>query len=330
MIVATHYRLNFLDSALESVLAQRGIGGYEVILVTPLDPCPVSARFRERFANIGAAYTELSLGPGSIGQYLAAAASAAQGDVLVILDDDDLWTPDKLRKVDLMFSKHRDASFLHNGIRLIDESGRALAPWSLHRLARHRSALSPDGRDLVVVPSTGRTLARLSGFEPGFNNSAIAIRRETLLEYRRQLLQINGGEDMFLYLCSIASGRPIMATSDRLTLVRIHRATSTVNVPTLVRRNLDRNRVCQQLEGGADSTLLPKMVSREAAFWELVNGVAVDLASAREAPRWIRVLLGTDPISPSSSELMAVSLGAAGCVSPRLAQAAWRAWRMAW
>lgn len=330
VIVASHRRLNFLDSALESVLAQEEGVDYEVILVTPFDPCPVSSRFDRRFSDIGVSYTELSLGAGYIGQYLAAAASAARGEVLALIDDDDTWAPQKLREVERRFSRQPNASFLHNGCTLVDESGRPLTATSLHRIARHRSVLAREGAEVVLVPSTRRTVAMLNRFEPGFNNSSISIKRDVLLAYRAELEQVEGGEDMFLYLCSIASGLPVMATSDKLTHVRIHSAASTTNVPTLVKRNLHRNRLCLRLKEFGGPTLLSKMVLRESAFWGLLSGVALDPSCARDAPRWIRVLLGSDSIPPSPSDLMAVCLGATGYASPRLARAVWKAWRVAW
>lgn len=330
VIVASHYRLNFLESALESVLNQDAGPDHEVILLTPFDPCPLSSKFDRRFASLGVDYQELSLGPGTIGRYLAAAASAAHGQILAFLDDDDVWAPQKLKQLELRFSRHASASFLHNGFTLIDELGATLPTWSLHRVARHRSVLSKGNEEVVLVPSTRRSVAVLSRFEPSFNNSSIAIKRDVLLAYRSELQQVEGGEDAFLYFCGIASGLPIMATSDKLTFVRVHRAGATTNVPKLVQSNLHRNQLCSRLKEQAGPTLLSKMVLRERAFWELVNGVAVDLSYAHNAPRWIRTLLGSDSIPPTSTDLLAVSLGAVGYALPRLARFAWGAWRAAW
>jgi hypothetical protein len=321
VVVNSYYRIDFLEAALESVCNQTGSPEYEVILATPLDPCPYSAEFGRRFGRLGVEFKEVSLGPGGTGRYLSAATSASRGDVLTIIDDDDLWS---------MFSRHPEASFLHNGCRLIDEKGRSLPPWSLHRLARHRSTLRREGKESIVVPATRRSLRELSGFEPSFNNSSIAIRRETLLAHLSELEQIEGGEDAFLYFCGVASGKPLMATSQRLTFVRVHRMGATADIRTLVERNLRRNLLCQRLKEQLGPTNLSKMVLKEQAFWELVKGAVVDSANTSDSPHWIRTILRLDDVPPSLIDILAIGLGAVAFASPRLAHAAWRGWRAAW
>lgn len=330
VIVNSYHRLNFLEAALESIYCQTDTPRYEVILVTPFDPCPYSSEFQNRFSRIGIEFTEISLGEGGTGRYLAAGASAARGEIIAVLDDDDIWAPQKLHRVSAMFSLHPDASFLHNGCCLIDEAGGLLPPWNLHRLGRHSSTLMGERREVTIVPSSRNAVRALNRFEPSFNNSSIAIRRETLRSHLPELEQISGGEDAFLYFCGVASGQPMMAISERLTYVRVHSTGSTTDIRTLATRNLERNQVCRRLTEHSGPTHLLEMLYQEQAFWELVRLATFDPALAPGAPAWIRRILRSDAVPPRLTNVLAVGLGLLGFVSPRLSRVVWSAWRAAW
>jgi glycosyltransferase involved in cell wall biosynthesis len=77
------------------------------------------------------------------------AISHAKGEYIAILDQDDLWEPDKLEKQVAFLEKHPDIGLLSSNLRLIDLAGR-----------ENRRRESASRVSLFRLPglSTGKTL----------------------------------------------------------------------------------------------------------------------------------------------------------------------------
>lgn len=124
---------------------------------------------------------------GKIGEFLAEGIRMSRGEVICFLDDDDIFTREKLYHVNRIFSNKRIA-YLHNYSKFKKED-------SLYS----RLFLPPD-----------------------FNMSSISIKKAIALTYLDKLNLIETGPDTFFYSLALCSGEVIKTTRKRLTIYRLH------------------------------------------------------------------------------------------------------------
>jgi peptidoglycan/xylan/chitin deacetylase (PgdA/CDA1 family)/glycosyltransferase involved in cell wall biosynthesis len=170
VIIPTRDRWSLLATTLASALAQGGVS-FEVVIVDDgsATPMPASAPFDD--PRLRTVRNEASLG---VARARNRGIEAAGGDWVALLDDDDVWAPDKLRK-QLAAAAAAGASFAYSGVALVTAgSGRvtvASAP-EADRLPGLLAAYNavPAGASNVVVRTD---LAReIGGFDPDFGHLA--------------------------------------------------------------------------------------------------------------------------------------------------------------
>ena len=135
--ITTHNRVDLVEAALASVLAQTRPAD-EVIVVdngstdgTREALAPYADRIRYLWQeNAGRA--------GSRNRAIA----EASGDYLAFLDSDDLWRPDKLERQVPALERRPDAAFAHGHVEIIDAAGRPLP----ERTAFYRRLFSESNR----------------------------------------------------------------------------------------------------------------------------------------------------------------------------------------
>lgn len=155
VVVATNRHGPYLAEALASVAAQT----YPAIdLVVVDDGSPDPQAVRRTAAAAGA--RSLRLEPSGVSAARNAGVDHVAGELLVFLDDDDRWHPERIaRQVDALRARP-DAVVSYCGMRSIDPEGREIAPADQRQVADEHEVLRL--RTGIVAPNV---MVRRSAFD---------------------------------------------------------------------------------------------------------------------------------------------------------------------
>jgi len=146
---------------------------------------------------------------GTYGEQVADALKYANGQVICFLEDDDLFTKEKLKTIySLMNDK---IGYIHNGMFYIDENGKQIKNEKYGNLETKILVRDEDKNKKFNIPS--------------INPSAICIKKKLLLETKivnEALSKIVAGPDTFYYFVALDSNYDMLAIPDKLTRYRIH------------------------------------------------------------------------------------------------------------
>jgi glycosyltransferase involved in cell wall biosynthesis len=112
VIIPFYNREKYIDQAIESVLAQT-VRPLEIILVNDYSR-ESSRRYLDRFANV-CRIVDLPVNVGLAGSRNAG-IRAARGRFVALLDDDDIWLPEKLQKQCQYMEDHPECSVVHTAV----------------------------------------------------------------------------------------------------------------------------------------------------------------------------------------------------------------------
>jgi len=340
-ILNSYVHRQYLDDALRSVVSQESLRPLDIVVLSP-DPAFSIPRPLEQVAHDrGHEVRILTIPAGPAGVGLKVGASAARGDLLAVIDDDDLWEPGKIRWIERSAEAVPRVGYLHNAQRFVDSKNRPLSALSPHRLVRHPASLLAEGRSSMVDPRDAASIARGMAFAPDFNNSSCVIDRAVLLDASPALDLVARGEDSFLFYTALLSGRPMALTSDRLTRYRLHPAASTAAEDRTGARRLaayvayatDHVEMIELIQRHLADRGPPEVrewLAHEFAFWTILRGVALRDLRAHRGQDQVRAILGEGRVRPRSREVYAGLWGIWGLLTPALARSAFLAWRRAW
>jgi glycosyltransferase involved in cell wall biosynthesis len=155
VVVATNRHGPFLAEALASVAAQT-YPAIDLVVVDDGSPEPEAVR---RTAQAAGARC-LRLEPSGVSAARNAGVDLVDGELLVFLDDDDRWHPERIaRQVDALLARP-EAVLSYCGMRTIDVVGRELAPADQRQLADEHEVLRR--RTGIVAPNI---MVRRSAFD---------------------------------------------------------------------------------------------------------------------------------------------------------------------
>ncbi|MFV2144753.1 MULTISPECIES: glycosyltransferase family 2 protein [Isoptericola] len=194
VVVATNRGGPFLREALDSVAAQT-YPRIEVVLVDDGSEDP-EAILRIASACGGIHVVHQLAGGVSVARNVG--VSHTRGELLVFLDDDDRWHPERIeRQVAAMADDETVASYC--GMRTVDEDGSELVPADQHQVRDvHEVLRRTMGIILPNLMTRRETFIRIGGFHPAFRRAqdldlVIRLALEgpfrfvdaTLVDYRR-------------------------------------------------------------------------------------------------------------------------------------------------
>lgn len=215
VLIAAHDRKQYLRPCVESVLAQDiPRSEYEIVVVKNFDDPDIDG-FLNRTGVRAVRCDDIP-----VGQKLAAGLRHSSGEIVFLLDDDDLFSPSKLRTVLSRFSADTNLGFYHNRFRYIGPDGkplsrRAVRPFALRRL---------NGSRPVYLDSSAKEqeLHRLAYCYADFNISSIAFRRELATDSYTYLNRLSGALDTFLFFHALLSPYSLLIDDMVLTDYRVH------------------------------------------------------------------------------------------------------------
>jgi hypothetical protein len=206
VLVANFNYGRFLGAAIESALAQ----SYPVreIVICDDGSTDDSCQVAERYASESGCIRLVRKPNGGEGAAYSAAFAASSGEIVCLLDSDDVWKPDKVARVVEIFSSVAEAGWVRHRLRLADESLRPL------------EMVVPADRGSRRVGS-----AMYAHLEKtvAFSTTGLSLRRE-LAERLFPLppALFGRGPDLYLdYMCGLL-GAPGYSLGEELGLYRCH------------------------------------------------------------------------------------------------------------
>ena len=167
VVIPTWNRWQLLSrAALPAALAQQGVE-VEIVVVDDGSTDETSSRLAEMAARESRLRVVTHRTRRGVAQARNAGIEAARGEWVAFLDDDDLWSPEKLRR-QLLAARSADAELVYSGAIMLDTAWRAIAaepppsPIDLARTLLSRN-LVPAGCSNVMV--TRALLRRHGGFD---------------------------------------------------------------------------------------------------------------------------------------------------------------------
>lgn len=216
VIITSYNRKEFLKFAVESALKQSlDRSKYELIVSKDFHDGELDEIIERN--NI----TTLFFEGNSIGRRMAHALESARGEVIAFLDDDDIWSQDKLSHVFHIFSSDSSVVFYHNAQFFIDDDGKelpGLAGWD-----PNAGMLKAGELNLLPSQLNKCDMLRLLHLYLAFNASSIVVRKKILNRNISVLSEIDSSPDDFLLFAALAFGERLVADNEKLTGYRVHK-----------------------------------------------------------------------------------------------------------
>ena len=217
VIITAHDRKDYIIECLKSVLDQtldRNL--YEIIVVKNFDDAHIDDLInKNRVINVKTSND-------AIGEKFLLGAEYSSGDILCLLNDDDLFTKNKLEYIFHLFTENNDLIYYHNSFVTIDEQGGIqnnniiLKNFMFNTKNIHKNAIK----------------TALSGLNT-FNDSCITVKRKIILECKALLINIRGNQDTILFLLSSTFEGILIGNREKLTIYRSHISASTFTNNTM-------------------------------------------------------------------------------------------------
>jgi len=157
---------------------------------------------------------------GSIGEQVVDALKYAKGEVICFLEDDDLFTKEKLKYIYSAFLENKNLVYINNARIYTDDNG--------NRLNKGPSKFEKREKDITIKDFNKKPVELLKIQQyanPWSNSSSIAIRNIILKRFKNALYSVKFAPDLFYYFISLISG-DILISNQALTKFRVHESTS--------------------------------------------------------------------------------------------------------
>ena len=147
----------------------------------------------------------------SLGGKLVEALNIAKGNVISFLEDDDLFSNDKLEIVYNKFKENKDLTYYHNSMIPIDHKNKLLKGW-----------YKQEDKEIIYNYKSTRKIIR-RGIRYGSHNlSSISISKAIFLIDAHIIFNFTYAIDYGIVLLALNSGRLLISDKHKLTLYRVH------------------------------------------------------------------------------------------------------------
>ena len=246
VIVTAYGRRKYIQDAVNSVLNQTlNHKNYEIIVTKNFTDKEIDS-FLDRSGVTSILVDD------HIGAQIVIAARKASSDVLVLLEDDDLFKLNKLEYIRSAFDANNELYYYHNEAEYITESGEpglSKSPFPESKISR-----SVKGSD-IISSLDFKTIRNMYSM-----NSCIAVKKSLILENEKVLSGIRFGLDNVLFYIALKDDKLFFQDSRKLTLRRLsaHSASRSSSYPFYLAKSL------QTVESLSLDGVVKELVSYEA------------------------------------------------------------------
>lgn len=244
VIITIYNRKEFYNSSIQSVINQSlSKDKYEIIVVHYID-------IEQKINNI----KYIKCGDITIGEQLSIGVENSKGNIIVFMDDDDVFTQSKLKAVYNAFNDQK-LIYFHNNHKNIDQHGKII------NYNKYKSTC--------------------------FNMSSISVRRDILNLIHLRELEIL--PDTFMYFSAIEFKGKIQISNQVLTLYRIHNKNLSINrdlIESIHINILFRNQYIKFLNWFKTKKVRNKIKS-EIIFWDIILFINDSLEKSNVEILWL-------------------------------------------
>ena len=165
------------------------------------------------------------------GRMVLAGLEESRGEVITFLDDDDMYTNNRLEEVYKAFTSYDRLVYFHNSQARIDENGNVLERPSLSKNIVGGSTVIVDVDKLrtfakkygmSIVDITADIILLKVRVRADVNSSSAAVKRDALEASAYLLKELPINIDNFVFVGSLRAGGLMYFTDEKLTLYRVH------------------------------------------------------------------------------------------------------------
>lgn len=206
VILMAYNRRNYIHMALHSLLEQKlDKRKFEVICIT---------NFK---IDLGQEYESMNIQKiimdGKIGEFVKSGITVSNGELISILEDDDLFSPDKLLNIYNVYAKTKFA-YLKNGMRKIDKEGKPLD--------KSIDIENWDSDSLTVFQLQDRTFNDIRNMiELRTFPSTITFRKDLISPYLELMMNVESEISVFIFYNLLQFKNIFIWNKYPLTLYRI-------------------------------------------------------------------------------------------------------------
>ncbi|MCL4480252.1 MAG: glycosyltransferase family 2 protein [Candidatus Thermoplasmatota archaeon] len=222
VVVDGFKRKEFIIDAVKSVRKQDiNENAYELIVLRAFDDIVLDKQLAQNRAKV---YDVKDM---SLGEAIAFSAEKSQGEVICFLDDDDMFMPSKLSKIESIFKSDPTIGYCHNSQVFCDENAN---PISSSNVAERKTLdISFSNRQL----SLSLKQLRVKKINPGtlyFNLSSISVRKRLLTGKLNVIKKITGHIDDLIFFLALSAKEEVrlINISDTLTIYMVHNSMTNI------------------------------------------------------------------------------------------------------
>jgi len=265
VIITAHNRKKFLLSALDSVLNQtlpRTL--YEIIIVKNFIDPEIDEKILQIKEKYGIKLVNIFCKDDEIGKKLIVGIDKSIGEVICILEDDDMFHPEKLSTIYTVFSNPK-IKFYHNMLKVFGEGYK--------RKGKIDSLFNTNINSPIVVCDEQKINAwkDLLLMGAGFNLSSMAIRRELVIKYKAIIEQINFAVDIALFYMALIENGCIYIDNYVFTLFRLSKPDTYLHYDASVWEYSKSIKYCRDLElllSFFDGSYFNQAILNDFTFWK--------------------------------------------------------------
>lgn len=206
VVITAHNRKDHIVSAVKSVLNQTNIKKrtFEILVIKDFPDEQIDAFLSENeITNIRR--------EGTLGEMLHEGIVNCRGQMIMFLDDDDLFFKHKLNHIVSLFTKHPEVMLISNRYKSLDKGN-----------SQSEQDNNSEPCEIYRPSSlTAKEVVKLINDRIDFNLSSISIRKELLEGNLEKLRELKGGPDTFFFLLSLDKRSDFMRTNRQLTSYRV-------------------------------------------------------------------------------------------------------------
>lgn len=154
----------------------------------------------------------------SYGQALVQCADTFNGEIVALLDDDDMWFPDKISRLVNVFLEDQDIAFYHNRSIALNDDQSAMWP---------RAKTSHLEQVQIIDPVEGGLVGRVRRLQL-YGSSNIALKKKIIENYSGFITQSFRHVDLYLLYAALASRCKLALDDSPLTVYRRHTGNTSI------------------------------------------------------------------------------------------------------
>ncbi len=216
IVILCYKRDNFILDAVSSVKnSESDQFRTEIVVVKSFHNPSIEKNLSE--LNVKVVHNDSAI----IGIRFGEALKITRGEIIFLLDDDDIFFQGKIQTHMTLYKKYSQIDYIANGYDTIDSDGNKVKA-NIRKRSRSLRSLQSDELLFERGSNLCDIIYAIKALDMGFNSSRVSFRRSAIMPYLEYLRNIEINLDTGLFFVAFYFLRGILDIKDVLTSYRIH------------------------------------------------------------------------------------------------------------